>query len=71
MVVSAGSRYWQSGVFEASKNEVPETPLPPAMPPAAPAVRPNAIKVSLPNELEGFSYIHVSIQMGESIRDKT
>ncbi|KAF8774631.1 Mediator of RNA polymerase II transcription like protein [Argiope bruennichi] len=61
---SAGSRYWQSGVFEVSKNEVPENPPPPPVLPASgPPVRHNAIKVTLPNELEGFSYIHVSIQM--------
>ncbi|KAG8180030.1 hypothetical protein JTE90_026632 [Oedothorax gibbosus] len=57
---SAGSRYWQSGVFEVTKNEISENPPPPIL---TPPVRPNAIKVSLPNELEGFSYIHVSIQM--------
>ncbi|XP_035232454.1 mediator of RNA polymerase II transcription subunit 17-like [Stegodyphus dumicola] len=56
---SAGSRYWQSGIFEVSKNEVPETPAPS---PNNMPVRNNAIKVTLPNELEGVSYIQVSIQ---------
>ncbi|KFM59411.1 Mediator of RNA polymerase II transcription subunit 17, partial [Stegodyphus mimosarum] len=56
---SAGSRYWQSGIFEVSKNEVSETPAPS---PNNMPVRNNAIKVTLPNELEGVSYIQVSIQ---------
>ncbi|GIY17893.1 mediator of RNA polymerase II transcription subunit 17, partial [Caerostris darwini] len=59
---SSGSRYWQSGVFEVSKNEPSENSTP-GPTPGCPPVRCNAIKVTLPNELEGFSYIHVSIQM--------
>ncbi|XP_015924688.1 mediator of RNA polymerase II transcription subunit 17 [Parasteatoda tepidariorum] len=57
---SAGSRFWQSGVFEVTKTETSDNavvPVPPSVP-----LRGNAIKVNLPNELEGVSYIQVSIQ---------
>lgn len=59
---SAGSRFWQSGVFEVTKTETSDNAVT-SMPPNVP-VRSNAIKVNLPNELEGVSYIQVSIQNG-------
>lgn len=65
LLFSAGSRYYQAGVFEVSKNETSDSPPPSSLPNNVP-VRNNAIKVTLPNELEGVSYIQVSIQNGKN-----
>lgn len=62
--ITAGSRYWQSGIFEVSKNETTEIS---SAPPTTMHIRNNAIKVTLPNELEGVSYIQVSIQNGKKL----
>lgn len=57
---SGGSRYWQSGTFEVSKSEVVDNSNILA---ANASVTPrNILKVTLPNELEGVSYIQVAIQ---------
>lgn len=65
LLFSAGSRYYQAGIFEVSKNETSDS-LPSASLPNNVPVRNNAIKVTLPNELEGVSYIQVSIQNGKN-----
>ncbi|CAG0892759.1 unnamed protein product [Darwinula stevensoni] len=55
---TAGSRYWQSGVFEVSKNEEEadsvgaNKPVP-------------ALKVTVPSELECIKYIQVTIQKAD------
>lgn len=62
---SAGSWYPHPGTFEVTKTE-PSTSLAPQLPhlsgtmPAA--GRPSVLKVKIPGDLEGISYIHVSIQ---------
>ncbi|XP_028968174.1 mediator of RNA polymerase II transcription subunit 17 [Galendromus occidentalis] len=60
---SAGSRFWQSGTFEVAKSahamamyqgdhsQGPEPQRPPS-----------SVKITLPSELEGISYIQVTIQ---------
>lgn len=62
---SAGSQFWQSGVFEVSKSEQANTT--PPFPSTDPTGRtksaiPSALKVTLPSELEGISYIQVTVQ---------
>lgn len=52
-------------MFEVSKNETSDSPPSSSLPNNVP-VRNNAIKVTLPNELEGVSYIQVSIQNGKN-----
>lgn len=52
-------------MFEVSKNETSDSPPTSSLPNNVP-VRNNAIKVTLPNELEGVSYIQVSIQNGKN-----
>ncbi|RWS29273.1 mediator of RNA polymerase II transcription subunit 17-like isoform X1 [Leptotrombidium deliense] len=57
---SAGSRYPHSGTFEVSK--APSPPQQPvSSPQGAPSPRASALKVTVPSDLEGVSYIHVSI----------
>ncbi|UYV63255.1 MED17 [Cordylochernes scorpioides] len=51
---SAGSQFWQSGVFEVSKLETPV--------PSPPTTQRSSLKVTLPTELEGIALIQVSIQ---------
>jgi len=58
---TAGSRFWQGGTFEVSKSE--ESPVIPPDPVPTPSPRPyGALKVTIPSELEGISYIQVTIQ---------
>ncbi|KAI1284855.1 Mediator of RNA polymerase II transcription subunit 17 [Halotydeus destructor] len=58
---SAGSRYPHTGTFEIAKNEaVAGAPVPTT--PGGSITRTSALKVTVPSELEGLSYIHVSIQ---------
>ncbi|XP_049515581.1 mediator of RNA polymerase II transcription subunit 17-like, partial [Dermacentor silvarum] len=45
-----GSRFWQSGTFEVSKSSEPRAG--------------SSLQVTLPSELEGISYIQVTIQKG-------
>lgn len=65
---SAGSRFWQTGTFEVSKSahamamsqgDVPQGP--------EPQRPPSSVKITLPSELEGISYIQVTIQKGGSL----
>ncbi|KAK8777260.1 hypothetical protein V5799_029395 [Amblyomma americanum] len=54
---SAGSRFWQSGTFEVSKSSEPRAG--------------SSLQVTLPSELEGISYIQVTIQKGRNSKFNT
>lgn len=56
---SAGSRFWQSGTFEVTKNDL----MPSDFKEGAPAhtVR-SPLQVHIPSELESVAYIQVSIR---------
>lgn len=58
---SAGSRFWQSGTFEVSKS-AQALAATSATESATVVPRSSSIKVTLPSELEGISYIQVTIQ---------
>ncbi|CAN8000590.1 unnamed protein product [Ixodes hexagonus] len=61
---SAGSRFWQSGTFEVSKSAqalAASGGSPSELSSVGPP-RGSSIKVTLPSELEGISYIQVTIQ---------
>lgn len=75
---SAGSRFWQSGTFEVSKSahalavsQGNEVSTPGQQGPAGPEPQrpPSSVKISLPSELEGISYIQVTIQKGGRISE--
>ncbi|XP_013784547.1 mediator of RNA polymerase II transcription subunit 17-like [Limulus polyphemus] len=59
---SVGSRFWQNGTYEVTKSEQPNTTVTSLSPGGPQVPRPSALKVTLPSELEGNSYIHVVIQ---------
>lgn len=59
--VLAGSRYPHLGTFEISKNEVAALASP-STPSSGAVARPCALKVTIPADLEGVCYIHVTIQ---------
>uniref|UniRef100_T1JGQ6 Uncharacterized protein n=1 Tax=Strigamia maritima TaxID=126957 RepID=T1JGQ6_STRMM len=61
---TAGSRFWQNGVFEVTKSEESNASPPPSpnnYGVGAPRLE-SALKVTVPSELEGISYIQVTIQ---------
>lgn len=61
--IVAGSRYPHPGTFEITKNELATaTNTPPGVSPSNAPARPCALKVNVPADLDGVSYIHVSIQ---------
>ncbi|XP_064484913.1 mediator of RNA polymerase II transcription subunit 17-like isoform X2 [Ornithodoros turicata] len=63
---SAGSRFWQSGTFEVSKSAqalaITKQPTTPEIGTSGAPPRGSSLKVTLPSELEGISYIQVTIQ---------
>lgn len=68
---SAGSRYQHPGTFEISKNEMSTSSKssPGTSPVGVP--RPCALKVTVPPDLEGNCYIHVSIQKSSDTLNST
>jgi hypothetical protein len=58
-VVSAGSRYWQSGSFEVSKADSDNKD---SNEPTAPSPQNTALRVTILSELEGVAYIQVAIR---------
>lgn len=59
---TAGSRFMQPGVFEVTKSESGSS-SPPQSPTVPPTPRPpSSLKVTIPSELEGNSFIQVTIQ---------
>lgn len=56
LVYAAGSRYHQNATFEVTKAETVESDT------TSSVVQKSAIDVTVPGELEGFSYLHVSFR---------
>ena len=69
---TAGSKYSQSGMFEITKAEEEEKPASPSSSPIPSASTPtpvisknaSALRVTIPSELEGISYIEVLCKKG-------
>lgn len=75
----AGSKYAQTGMFEVTKAEEEEkSNSPPASPNTSSNVsgqshgssKPSALRVTIPSELQGVSYIEVLCQKGNIIKEK-
>lgn len=67
-VVSAGSKYAQSGMFEVTKAEEEEkssSPPPSPSPASNPPKQTSALRVNIPSDLQGVAYIEVCRQKGE------
>lgn len=57
VITSAGSRFWQSGSFEVTKNTI----LPSEHPDTG-AGSQGVLQVVIPSELEGTSYVQVKVK---------
>lgn len=57
LVISAGSRFWQGGTFEVTKN----TTLPSEQPEGSVGSH-SSLEVIIPSELEGSSYVQVEVK---------
>lgn len=73
---SAGSRFWQSGTFEVTKSAhalaVSQGEIAAGQNQGQDLQRPpSSVKITLPSELEGISYIQVTIQKGKQLYLRT